>query len=94
LERIDPHRFGDVLQLRRTKVADGKIEPRFDLPIGLLRETDRAGFGDTFQSRGDINAIPHEVAVTLLDHIAQMNTDASAQAKGQRCARPCRSGPR
>jgi hypothetical protein len=33
-------------------------------------------FGDPLQSRGDINAVAHQVAVTLLDHVAEMDADA------------------
>jgi hypothetical protein len=46
------------------------------LPVGVLGETDGAGFGDAFQSRGDVDTVAHQVAVALLDHIAEMDTDA------------------
>jgi hypothetical protein len=54
------HRFGDVLQLRRTEIGDGEIEATLDLPIGLFREADRARFGDTFQPRRDIEGLPQD----------------------------------
>jgi hypothetical protein len=41
----------------------------------LFGEADRAGFGDALQPGGDIDAVAHEVAVALLDNIAQMNAD-------------------
>jgi hypothetical protein len=44
--------------------------------IGVFGETDRPGLGDPFEPRSDIHAIAHQVAVALLDHIAQMDADA------------------
>ena len=79
-ERIDPDRLGDVLELGRAQIAHGKIEPRLHLPIGVLGQADRAGLGDAFQSRGDIDAVAHQIAVALLDHVAQMNADAELDA--------------
>jgi hypothetical protein len=34
---------------------------------------DRAGLADPLQARGDIDAIAHEIAVGLLDDVAEMN---------------------
>ena len=50
------------------------------MPISVFGKADRAGRGHTFQSRGDINAIAHQVAVALLDHIAEMNADPELDA--------------
>ena len=75
-EGIDADRLGDVLQLRRPKIGSLEIEPRLHLAVGVLRKADRAGPGDFFQPRGDIDAVAHEVAVALLDHIADVNADA------------------
>ena len=46
------------------------------MPIGVFGKTDRAGLGDSFEARGDIDAVAHQVAVALLDHVAQMDADA------------------
>jgi hypothetical protein len=59
LQRVDPNRLGDVLEFSRAEVVDGKIEPRLHLPIGVFRKTNRSGFGDTFQSRGNVDAVAH-----------------------------------
>jgi hypothetical protein len=67
---IDPDRLGDVLELDRAQIAHGEIESRLDLPIRLFGQTNGTGLGDAFQARGDIDAIAHQVAVALLDHIA------------------------
>ena len=44
--------------------------------------TDRSlpGCGDAFQSRGDVDAVAHQIAIALLDHVAQMNADAEHDA--------------
>ena len=84
LQRIDADRLGDVLELRRTEIADRQIEPSLNLPEGLLRQADRAGLGDALQPRGDVDAVAHQVAVALLDHIAKMNADAELDASLRR----------
>jgi hypothetical protein len=38
-------------------------------------ERDSVGFSDTLETRGDIDTIAHQIAVALLDYIAQMDTD-------------------
>ena len=64
----------------RAQIAHGEIEPRLHLSIGVLGKADRPGLGDTFQSRGDIDAVAHQIAVALLDHIAEMDADAELDA--------------
>ena len=86
LQRIDPDRLGDVLELRRAEIADREIEPRFHLTIGVLGQADRAGLGDALQSRGDIDAVAHQVAVALLDHVAEMDADPKFDALVRRDA--------
>ncbi len=80
LQRIGPHRLRDVLELRRAEIGDRKIEPPSYLPIGVLGKTDRARLGDAFQSRGDVDAVAHQVAVALLDDVAEMNADPEDDA--------------
>src|SRR5271168_2916304 len=71
-----------LLELRSTSLA-----------IHVLGKTDRAGLGDAFQSRGDIDAVAH----TFFDDIADMDADpeldepaeaddVGGQARGK-CAR-------
>ena len=50
------------------------------MPIGVLGKTDRARLGDALQPRGDIDAVAHEVAVALLDDVAEMDADAEHDA--------------
>ena len=51
-----------------------------DLPIGVLGKTDRAGRGDAFQPRGDVHPVAHQIAVALLDDVAEVNADAEDDA--------------
>jgi hypothetical protein len=80
LERIDVDRLGDVLKFSGTEVVDGHIQPPLNLPVGVLRERDGPGLGDAFETRGDIDSVPHQVAVTLFDHVAEMNPYAELDA--------------
>ena len=80
LKRIDPNRLGDVLELGRAQIGDRKIEPGFHLAIGVFRQADAVRLRDAFQSRSDIDAVAHQVAVALLDDIAQMDADAELDA--------------
>jgi hypothetical protein len=73
---VNAHWLGDVLQGHRAEIADLEIEPRLDLTIGVLRKVDRAGLGDALKPSGDIDPVAHQVAVGLLDHVADMDPDA------------------
>ena len=80
LQRVDAHRLSDVLERGRAEIADRKVEPRLHLAIGVFREANCARLGDAFQPRGDVDAVAHEVAVGLLDHVAEVNADAKLDA--------------
>ena len=54
---------------------DREIEPSLDLPEGLVGKANRPGLSNAFQPGGDVDAVAHQVAVCLLDHIAQVDTD-------------------
>jgi hypothetical protein len=62
------------------QIGHGQIEPRLHLPIDIFEKTDRAGFGDTLQSGGNVDAVAHQIAVAFLDHVAKVNTDAKLDA--------------
>ncbi len=79
-ERINPDGVRDVLELGRAEVGHGKIEPRLHLAIGVLGEADRAWRGDALEPRRDIDAVAHQIAVGLFDHVAEMNADAEFDA--------------
>jgi hypothetical protein len=57
------------------------------LAVSVLGKTNTAWFSDAFQAGGDIDAVAHKVAVALLDHIAQMDTDAELDATLRRKTR-------
>ena len=80
LQRVGPHRLGDVLERHRAEIADLEIEPPLDLPIGVVGEANPSGLGDALQPRGDIDAVAHQIAVALLDHVAEMDADAKFDA--------------
>ena len=68
------------LSCGRAEIGDRQIEPPLDLPVGVLGQTDRARLGDALEPRGDVDAVAHQIAVALLDHVAQMNADAELDA--------------
>src|ERR1700727_3163910 len=78
-DRIDTHRFGDVLELRWSEITNCEIEPPLYLTIGVLGETDRARLGDALQPRGSI------------DYVA--NSDRR-RSPPRRCRHECRRGTR
>jgi hypothetical protein len=40
LQRISPDRLGDIFELLFTEITDGKVEPGFDLSIGIFGQAD------------------------------------------------------
>ena len=61
------------LSSSRAEIADREIEPPFDLTIGVLGKTDRARLGDALEPCGDVDAVAHQIAVRLLDDVAEVN---------------------
>jgi hypothetical protein len=80
-------RKGHAPWATRAEVGDGEIEPSFDLAIGVLGKADAARLANTLKPRGDVDAVAHEIAVALLDHIAKMNANAEVDASIFRHAR-------
>jgi len=54
--------------------------PSLDLAVGVLTKTDHARFGDALEPRSDIDAVAHEVAVGLLNEVADLDADAELDA--------------
>src|SRR5262249_57143088 len=77
---LPPRRRGFSLVWGGAEWGPRHIKACFDLPIGIFGEADRARLGDTFQSRGDIDAVAHQVPVALLDHITEMDANAKLDA--------------
>jgi hypothetical protein len=80
LQRINPDRLGDVLELGLAEIGDGEVEPCLDLPVRLRGQADTARLANALKPRGDIDAVAHKIAVALLDHIAEMDADAEFDA--------------
>ena len=74
------------LSCGRAEIGDGDFEPRLHLAVGVFGKTDRSRLGDAFEPRRDIDAVAHQVAVALLDHVAEMNADAELDAAFRRNA--------
>ena len=66
--------------MRWAEIGDRQIEPATHLAEGVLGEADRAGLGDALEPRGDVDAVAHQIAVGLLDDVAEMNADAEFDA--------------
>ena len=50
------------------------------MAVGVLGKTNTVRRANAFKPCGNIDAVAHQVAVALLDHIAQMDTDAKLDA--------------
>jgi hypothetical protein len=80
------HRLGDVLEALRPEVGHLKLKPRLDLPVGVFRQTNPARLANSFEPRSDVHAVPHEVAVALLNDVAEVNAHAILDALFRRQA--------
>jgi hypothetical protein len=50
------------------------------LAVGVLGKTDRPGLGDPLEPRSDVDAVAHEVAIGLLDDVAEMPETNTCEA--------------
>ena len=73
---VGAHWPRDVLEDLLPEIDELFFDLVANLPIGILRYANPANLANAFQARGDIDAVAHEIAVALLDNIAQMNADA------------------
>ena len=69
--------FLSVLSPRSTNVS---FEPVAHLLIGRPRRGNPARLADAFKPCGDIDPVAHQVAVALLDDVAEMDADAELDA--------------
>jgi hypothetical protein len=70
-KRKDPDRIDDILEFFRAEIAGREFKPPLHLAVGIVGETNRAGLGNAFNTRGDIDAVARQFAVGLLDNIAK-----------------------
>jgi hypothetical protein len=94
---VRPHL--DVIGVNRVRnifdllLADiGKLDGQFvrDLLVHGARNADAADRRDTFESRGDIDAVAQQVAVAL-DHVANRDADAKAHLPARRISEVARA---
>ena len=71
----------------RAEISDLHLEPAAHLPVGVLGKTDRARLRNSLKPRGDIDAVAHQVAVALLNDVADMNPDAKFDSPALRHTR-------
>jgi hypothetical protein len=64
----------------RAEIDSLKVETPLHLPVGLLGQTDRAGLGDAFEPCSNIDAVAHQIAIGLFDHVAEMDADPKFDA--------------
>ena len=57
------------------------------MAVGVLGKTDTARISNAFKARGNVDAVAHQVAIALLDHVAQMDADAELDATLRRKTR-------
>ena len=62
---------------RSTKVS---FDPVANLLVSGARQAHPARFADALQPRRDIDAVAHQIAVGLLDHVAKMDADTKLDA--------------
>ena len=51
-----------------------------NLTIGVVRKTDRPRHSHSLEARSDVDHIPHEVAIALLNDVAHVNADTEFDA--------------
>jgi hypothetical protein len=56
---IDADWICDVLEPLRTLIFDRYLQTPPELPKGVFGQRDGPGIGDSFEPRGDVNAIAH-----------------------------------
>ena len=69
------------LRFGSPRSRDGEIDLALTCSKASSERGKSARLGDAFQPRGDIYAVAHQVAVALLDHIAEMDADAEFDAR-------------
>jgi hypothetical protein len=73
------HGLGDVLDLLRADIGEGRSDPRPDMLAHRARDADAAGLGQRLQPRRDVHRVAEEVAVPC-HHVAEVEADAELHA--------------
>ena len=76
VNRVSPHWSSDVFEFFFTEIDERFFDPVAHLTIGVFGKVDAARISDALKARGNVDAVAHQIAVALLDHIAEMDADA------------------
>ena len=71
---------GDVFELLLAEIPERKVELAGGVLLNARRYADAARFGQSFEARGDVDAVAKDVAVLLDDDVALMDADAEFDA--------------
>ena len=71
----DVHWTRYVLQQHLAAVDEGNVEPVANLLVGGPRERNAAHRCRSLDADRDVDAVAHEIAVALSDHIAEVDAD-------------------
>jgi hypothetical protein len=72
---IDAQRALNVLQALLADVGKLGLDLAAHLAKGVLRDADAAGFSDTFEPRGNVDAVTEDI-VALHQHVTEVDADA------------------
>ena len=94
---VGAHRPRDVLEVLVPEVDESHVQLVAHLSLGVFRQADSVRLADALEPRCDIDPVAYQVAVGLLDDVAQMNADAkprcvlSSGRPALRSAKPLRT---
>jgi hypothetical protein len=78
--RIDAHRPCDVLERLLAEIDECLLQAVARLFVGRAGQDNPGWLRNALQPRSDIDAIAHQIAVSLLDDVSEMNADADFDA--------------
>ncbi len=68
------------LRLCSTEIGKRRLQLVAHLPVCVFRKANAARLADRLEARRDIDPVAHEVAIRLLDDVAEMDSDADLDA--------------
>ena len=77
---MDAHRPSDVLERFLAEIDEGLLQPIARVFVGRVGQDNPARLRDALEPRGDVHAVTHQIAVALLDDVAQMDADTILDA--------------
>jgi hypothetical protein len=86
-DREHSHWPSDVFEFFLSEIGEAFLKAITHLAVGVLGKTDTARISNAFKARGNVDAVAHQVAIALLDQVAQMDADAELDATLRRKTR-------